>query len=93
MDGHSTYYSSEMIRIAADEGIILFAKIQPIIATNNKIHLRLVVGLNYLTQPLDKGVFAALKVVWKEVCHRFLRQIPGRVISRYDFAARLGMDV
>ena len=82
MDGHSAHYSPEMIRIAADEGIILF--VLPPNTTN-------------LTQPLDKGVFAALKVVWKEVCHRFLTQNPGRVIQvgmilRVYFT-RLGMIV
>ena len=42
-----------------------------------------------LTQPLDKGVFAALKTSWKQVCHKFLTNNPGRVISRYDFSALL----
>ena len=74
MDGHSSHYSPDMIRIAADEGILLF--VLPPNTTN-------------LTQPLDKGVFAALKVAWKQVCHRFLMENPGRVISRYDFSTLL----
>lgn len=71
MDGHSSHFSPEMIGIAADEGVIMF--VLPPNTTN-------------LTQPLDKGVFAALKTSWKHVCHRFLTQNPGRVISRYDFS-------
>ena len=74
MDGHSSHFSPEMIRIAADEGVIIF--VLPPNTTN-------------LTQPLDKGVFAALKTSWKQVCHKFLTNNPGRVISRYDFSALL----
>ena len=71
MDGHSSHYSPEMICIAADEGVILF--VLPPNTTN-------------LTQLLDKGVFSALKSNWKHVCHEFITQNPGRVISRYDFS-------
>ncbi len=42
LDGHSSHYSPEMIRIAADEGVLLY--VLPPNTTN-------------LTQPLDKGVF------------------------------------
>ena len=72
MDGHSSHFSPEMIRIAADEGVILF--VLPPNTTN-------------LTQPLDKGVFSALKMNWRHVCHEFVTQNPGRVVSRYDFSS------
>ena len=41
----------------------------------------------HLTQPLDKSAFASLKTCWKEVCHKFLMNNPGRVIMRYDFSS------
>ena len=40
----------------------------------------------HLTQLLDKGAFSALKVAWRQKCHDFLCQNPGKTISRYDFS-------
>ncbi len=72
MDGHSSHFSPEMIEIAAEEQVVLF--VLPPNTTN-------------LTQPLDKGVFSSLKSSWKQVCHQFISENPGRIISRYDFSA------
>ena len=41
----------------------------------------------HCTQPLDKGAFSVLKTAWREVCHKFMCNNPGRVVSRYDFAS------
>ena len=72
MDGHSSHVSPEMIRIAAEEKVILYV-LPP--HTTQKC------------QPLDKGVFSSLKTNWKEVCHEFITENPGRIITRYDFSA------
>lgn len=74
MDGHSSHFCPEMIRMAAEEKVILF--ILPPHTTQ-------------ICQPLDKGVFSALKSNWKKVCHDFITKHPGRVITRYDFSALL----
>lgn len=72
MDGHSSHYCPDTIRLAAKEQIIVFT---------------LPPNTTHLTQPLDKGVFGPLKVCWREVCHSFLVKNPGKVITRYDFSA------
>ena len=72
LDGHSSHYCPEVIRVAAAAHVILFA---------------LPPHTTHLSQPLDKGVFASLKMHWREVCHDFLTRHPGRVVTRYDFCA------
>jgi hypothetical protein len=74
MDGHSSHYCPEVIRIAAAAQVILFT---------------LPPHTTHLTQPLDKSAFSSLKVCWKHVCHDFIAQNPGRVVSRYDFCSLL----
>ena len=60
MNGHSSHFCPNMIRMAtAKEKIILF------ILPPNTTHL---------TQPLDKGCFGPLKVSWRQACHRFCSQ-------------------
>ena len=71
MDGHSSHFCLDTIRLAAKEGVTLF------VLPPNTTHL---------TQPLDKGVFGPLKLQWRELCHKFLAAHPGRVITRYDFS-------
>ena len=71
MDGHSSHYCPDTIRLAAEEQVIVFA---------------LPPNTTHLTQPLDKGVFGPLKVSWRKVCHSYLVNNPGKVITRYDFS-------
>uniref|UniRef100_A0A1X7UN67 HTH CENPB-type domain-containing protein n=1 Tax=Amphimedon queenslandica TaxID=400682 RepID=A0A1X7UN67_AMPQE len=71
MDGHSTHYGPDLIKIAAEEQILIF------VLPPNTTHL---------TQPLDKGCFGPLKTAWKAVCHEFCTKNPGRVVTRYDFS-------
>ena len=71
MDGHSTHYCPEAIRIAAKEKVILYT---------------LPPNTTHLAQPLDKGNFGPLKVAWNKVCRNFCISHPGRVITRYDFS-------
>ena len=74
LDGHSTHYCPEVIRMASEHKIILFAL--PPHTTN-------------LTQPLDKSAVSALKVCWRQTCHKFLVSHPGRVVTHYDFSSLL----
>lgn len=71
MDGHSSHYCLDTIRDAAKEKVILF------VLPPNTTHL---------TQPLDKGVFGPLKSSWREVCHEYLTNHPGCVVTRYEFS-------
>ena len=72
MDGHSSHYSPDVIRMAAEEKVILFT---------------LPPHTTHLTQPLDRGAFSPLKVYWRQICHDFYTKNPGRVITRFDFSS------
>ncbi|XP_065891048.1 uncharacterized protein [Dysidea avara] len=71
MDGHSTHLQPCVVRMAAKEDVILFC---------------LPPHSTHLTQPLDKGCFGPLKAAWKEVCHEYMTNNPGKVITRYNFS-------
>ena len=72
MDGHSSHYCPEVIKMAAKEKILLFT---------------LPPHTTHISQPLDRGCFAPLKTNWKKVCHSFYTNNPGRVITKYDFSS------
>ncbi len=72
MDGHSSHYSPTFVNKAAEEKVIFFC-LPP-----NSTHR---------TQPLDKGAFSPLKMMWREECHNFLSKNPGKVITHYHFGA------
>ena len=74
LDGHSSHYCPDTVRLAAWEKVILFA---------------LPPNTTHLSQPLDKGCFGPLKVAWQHVCHQYLAENPGKVITRYQFSALL----
>ena len=71
LDGHSSHYCPDTIRLAAKEKVILFT---------------LPPNTTHLTQPLDKGCFGPLKTAWREVCHQFITSNPGRLVTRYQFS-------
>jgi hypothetical protein len=71
MDGHSSHYCLDTIKQAAEDDIVIF------VLPPNTTHL---------VQPLDKGIFGPLKISWRETCHKYLLEHPGRVITRYDFS-------
>lgn len=71
MDGHSSHYSPVAIKMAAEEGVLLFT---------------LPPNTTHLTQPLDKGVFGPLKMSWRRTCHNFMSKNPGQVVNRYNFS-------
>ena len=72
MDGHSSHYCPNTIKLAAQEQVILFA---------------LPPNTTHLSQPLDKGCFGPLKLAWREECHQYLAKNPGRVITKFQFSS------
>ena len=71
LDGHSSHYQPELLRIAAAESVVLFC---------------LPPHTTHILQPLDNGVFGSLKRCWSEECHRYCSRNPGRVVNRYNFS-------
>ena len=71
MDGHSSHYSIDTIKLAAEDDVIVF------VLPPNTTHM---------TQPLDKGIFGPLKNCWREECHDYLLSHPGSIITRYEFS-------
>lgn len=72
MDGHSSHYCPDTVFLAAKEKVILFT---------------LPPNTTHLTQPLDKGCFGPLKNAWRNACHDFMAENPGRVVTRYSFCS------
>ena len=70
LDGHSSHYSPTFVNKAAEEKIIVFC-----LPPNTTHH----------TQPLDKRAFSPLKLCWREECHNFFSNNPGKVINHYNF--------
>ena len=71
IDGYKSHYNPETIQLAAKEQIILYT---------------LPPNTTHLCQPLDRGCFAPLKTAWREACHQFMSENPGKVVSRYSFS-------
>ena len=71
LDGHSSHYNLITIEKAAKEDVIMFC---------------LPPHSSHINQPLDKGVFGPLKRYWRQECHNFLVQNPGRVVTRHEFS-------
>ena len=74
MDGHSTHFCPETIRLASEQDVIIFT---------------LPPNTTHLAQPLDKGCFGPFKAEWKKVCHEHLVK-EGRVVTRYSFSQLFG---
>ena len=72
LDGHSTHYQPELLRLAKQHDVIM---------------LCLPPHTSHESQPLDCGVFGPLKSHWSNVCHTYLQQHPGRVVTRFQFSA------
>ena len=71
LDGHSSHYCPDTVRLAAKEKVIIFA---------------LPPHTTHFSQPLDKGCFGPLKAHWRAECHHFMSANPGHVVSRYNFS-------
>ena len=65
LDGHSTHYQPEVIRLARQNGVIM---------------LCLPPHTTHETQPLNCGVSAPLKAHWTTVCHDCFQKNPGKVV-------------
>ena len=72
LDGHSSHYCPDTIRLAAKEKVVIFT------FPPNTTHL---------TQPLDKGVFGPLKLHWRKECHQFCSNNPHVAINKYNFCS------
>ena len=72
LDGHSAHYQPAVVRMAAEEGVIVFC---------------LPPHTTHVAQPLDNGPFASLKSHWKEACREFTVKNPGQVVTRFQFSA------
>ena len=70
LDGHASHYNPTFLKLAAEEGIIVFC---------------LPPHTTHLLQPLDNGAFASLKDHWRNECQRFYTQNPGKVLNRRNF--------
>lgn len=74
LDGHSSHYNPEAVRLARDNDVILFT---------------LVLHMTHEMQPLDTAVFGPLKRNWQRVSHDFLQSNPGKVITKFSFSSLL----
>lgn len=71
LDGHGSHYSPEGIQKAAKEGVIVFC-IPP--------------NTTHKAQPLDVSFFGPLKRHWSSVCHSYLVDNPGSVVTKLQFS-------
>ena len=72
LDGHSSHYCPSMILQAAEHKVILFT---------------LPPNTTHLTQPLDKGIFGPVKTEWRKVCHDYIVENPGKVVTVHCFVS------
>jgi hypothetical protein len=72
IDGHSSHFSPSFVNRAAEEEVVV---------------LCLPPNTTHKTQPLDKGVFSPLKRAWREECHLYMQNNPGKVVTRYQFSS------
>ena len=78
LDGHSSHFEPETIRIAKEENIIIFC---------------LPPHTTHELQPLDCTLFGPLKTAWADVCHSFFKQYPGQVVSKLNFLSALPLSM
>ena len=72
LDGHSSHYEPNTIKYAASHGVVI---------------LCLPPHTTHVAQPLDVSFFKPLKTYWSEVCHRYMQDNPGRVVTKYQFSS------
>ena len=71
LDGHSTHYTPEALREAQKAGVIIMC---------------LPPNTTHAAQPLDVSFFGPLKKHWSSVCHSYVSENPGKVITKYTFS-------
>jgi len=67
----SSHYCPSAIHSASEHQIVLFA---------------LPPNTTHLTQLLDKGIFGPLKIEWRKVCHDYIIENPGKVVTQHCFS-------
>ena len=72
MDGHTSHYCPEAIRLAARQEVILFT---------------LPPNTTHVSQPLDRTCFGPLKMSWRKVCQDYVTKNPEKVVTRFSFCA------
>ena len=72
LDGHSSHFTLEAIKFAAENEIILFC---------------LPPHTTHVPQPLDVSFFGPLKKHWSRVCHEYMADNPGKVVTRSQFSS------
>ena len=71
LDGHSSHYNPATIRFAKEHDVIV---------------LCLPPNTTHESQPLDTCMFGLLKRNWGDVCHKFMQQHPGQIVTKYQFS-------
>ena len=74
LDGHSSHYTPEAVKIAAENEIVLFC---------------LPPNTTHVAQPLDVSFFGPLKKHWSNVCHTYMVENPGKVVTKFQFSSLL----
>ena len=74
LDGHSSHFTPEAIKVAAENEIVLFC---------------LPPNATHIAQPLDVSFFGPLKKHWYNVCHTFMTDNPGKVVTKFHFCSLL----
>ena len=72
LDGHSSHYCPETLKLAQEEDVIMFA---------------LPPNTTHLTQPLDKGVLGPLRLRWRQVVQDFRVSHPCQVVNQDNFCS------
>ncbi|XP_065894490.1 mucin-3B-like isoform X1 [Dysidea avara] len=72
LDGHSSHYTLDLVKTAAEEDVIIFC-LPPHTTADS--------------QPLDTSCFKPLKTHWVDVCRRYLFANPSRVITKFHFSS------
>jgi len=68
VNGHSSHFTPEAIQIAAENEIILF------LLPPNATHV---------AQPLNVSFFGPLKKNWSNVCHTYMVENPGKIVTNF----------
>ena len=71
LDGHSTHYQPEVVRLAASKGVSMF--VFPLHTT-------------HVAQPLDVTCFHSLKMYWDHEYNNYMAANPGKVVTIYQFS-------
>ena len=72
LDGHSSHYEPDTIRYAAAQGVVIVC---------------LPPHTTHVAQPLDVSFFKPLKSYWFDICHHYMQDNPGRVVTKYQFSS------